>query len=81
VELQQGWHYDVARDGRFLIDTVMDSAAAPITLLMNWNPNAKRQPRGPDKSSLVALGLGNRSPQHHRLIPEGPTDTPADASA
>jgi hypothetical protein len=54
VELQQGWHYDIARDGRFLVDTVMDSAAAPITLLMNWNPNAKRQPRGPDKSSLVA---------------------------
>jgi hypothetical protein len=54
VELQQGWHYDVARDGRFLVDTVMDSAAAPITLLMNSNPNAKRQPRGPNRSSLVA---------------------------
>jgi hypothetical protein len=23
-------------DGRFLINTVIDSAAAPITLLMNW---------------------------------------------
>jgi hypothetical protein len=26
----------VAPDGRFLINTVIDSAAAPITLLVNW---------------------------------------------
>jgi len=25
-------------DGRFLINTVIDSGVAPITLLMNWNP-------------------------------------------
>ncbi len=30
--------YDVAPDGRFLIDTVPESAAAPITLVLNWNP-------------------------------------------
>ena len=34
--------YDVAPDGRFLINTVLDGAAAPITLLMNWNPDAKK---------------------------------------
>ena len=30
--------YDVARDGRFLINTVLDDAASPITLLQNWHP-------------------------------------------
>ncbi len=34
--------YDVAPDGRFLINTVLDEASAPITLLMNWSPEAKR---------------------------------------
>ena len=34
--------YDVAPDGRFLINTVLDSAAAPITLIQNWRPNAKK---------------------------------------
>ena len=33
---QQGRQYDVAPDGRFLINTVLDSAAAPITLILNW---------------------------------------------
>ena len=39
---QQGRPYDVARDGRFLINTVLDSAPAPITLLQNWNPAVKK---------------------------------------
>jgi len=34
--------YDVARDGRILINTVWDGAAAPITLLMNWRPDARK---------------------------------------
>ena len=42
VDAQQGRQYDVAPDGRFLINTVLDSAAAPITLLMNWHPEAKK---------------------------------------
>jgi hypothetical protein len=42
VDLQQGWQYDVAPDGRFLINTELESAAAPITLLQNWNPEAKK---------------------------------------
>jgi eukaryotic-like serine/threonine-protein kinase len=37
-----GRNYDVTRDGRFLINTVLDEAAAPITLLMNWTPEAKQ---------------------------------------
>jgi Tol biopolymer transport system component len=38
----QGRQYDVASNGRFLINTVLDNAAAPITLLQNWNPDAKK---------------------------------------
>lgn len=37
----QGWQYDVAHDGRFLINTVLDNAASPITLVQNWKPPAK----------------------------------------
>jgi hypothetical protein len=33
-----GRHYEVAHDGRFLINTILDDAAAPITLVMNWRP-------------------------------------------
>ena len=38
----QGRQYDVASDGRFLINTELDTVAAPITLLQNWNPGAKK---------------------------------------
>ncbi len=39
----QGPQYDVTRDGRFLINTVLDDAAAtPITLIQNWRPEGKR---------------------------------------
>lgn len=31
-----GRQFDVAADGRFLINTALDSAATPITLLQNW---------------------------------------------
>ena len=42
VDAQQSRQYDVGSDGRFLINTVLDDAAAvPITLLQNWNPNAR----------------------------------------
>jgi hypothetical protein len=30
------------RDGRFLFNTELEGAAAPITLLMNWHPEAKK---------------------------------------
>jgi Tol biopolymer transport system component len=36
----QGREYDVTRDGRFLINTVLDGAPVPITLLQNWHPEA-----------------------------------------
>jgi Tol biopolymer transport system component len=38
VDGQQGRQYDVAPDGRFLINTELDSATAPITLIQNWRP-------------------------------------------
>ena len=37
-----GRQYDVTRDGRFLINTVLDEAVAPITLIQNWDPEAKK---------------------------------------
>ena len=34
--------YDVAHDGRILIDTeLQDVSAEPIHVLLNWNPEAK----------------------------------------
>ena len=42
VDVQQGWQYDVAPDGRFLINVELESAAAPITLVMNWSPESKK---------------------------------------
>ena len=43
VDNAQGRQYRVTRDGRFLINTVLDDAVAtPITLLMNWQPDAKK---------------------------------------
>jgi hypothetical protein len=41
VDTQQGRQYDVGPDGRFLINSELDSAAAPITLLMNWKPEGR----------------------------------------
>ena len=41
VDNQLGRQYDVTRDGRFLINTVLDDASSPITLLQNWKPPAK----------------------------------------
>jgi Tol biopolymer transport system component len=37
-----GRQYDVAPDGRFLINTVIDAPPTPITLLQNWNPDVKK---------------------------------------
>ena len=33
-----GLNYNVTRDGRFLINTVVDAATSPITLVQNWKP-------------------------------------------
>jgi hypothetical protein len=40
TDVAQGSQYDVARDGRFLINTVLDEATAPITIVQNWKPPA-----------------------------------------
>jgi serine/threonine protein kinase/Tol biopolymer transport system component len=37
-----GTQYDASADGRFLINTVLEDDTSPITLLQNWNPEAKR---------------------------------------
>ena len=37
-----GQQYDVTRDGRFLINAELPGDAAPITLILNWNPDAKK---------------------------------------
>jgi hypothetical protein len=37
TDINQGIQFDVSRDGRFLINTLLDDVgAAPITLLQNW---------------------------------------------
>ena len=41
ADIQQGRQYDVTADGRFLINTLTNEAAAPITLLQNWKPPSK----------------------------------------
>jgi len=37
-----GRQYDVTRDGQFRINAVLDEATAPITLSLNWTPEAKQ---------------------------------------
>ena len=41
VDTQRGPQYDVAPDGRFLINTVLETNTS-ITLLMNWSPPTKK---------------------------------------
>jgi Tol biopolymer transport system component len=38
IDAQQGRQYDIARDGRFLINMEQETGDAPITLLQNWDP-------------------------------------------
>jgi Tol biopolymer transport system component len=44
VDTGTGRQYDVAPDGRFLVNTELDAggATAPITLIQNWTPDAKK---------------------------------------
>jgi Tol biopolymer transport system component len=42
LDAPQSRQYDVALDGRFLINTELDSADVPITLLQNWHPEEKK---------------------------------------
>ena len=38
ADVAQGSEYDLAKDGRFLVDTIIDEATAPITIVQNWKP-------------------------------------------
>jgi hypothetical protein len=39
IDSNQRPQYDVSRDGRFLINTVLDDATtSPITVILNWHP-------------------------------------------
>jgi hypothetical protein len=39
TDVTLGINFDVSRDGRFLINTLLDDVgASPITLLQNWKP-------------------------------------------
>jgi Tol biopolymer transport system component len=42
VDAQAGRQYDVAPDGRFLINTDLPGDVAPITLIQHWTPEAKK---------------------------------------
>jgi hypothetical protein len=37
----QDRQYDITPDGRFLINTVLDDAYSPITLIQNWRSPVK----------------------------------------
>ena len=52
--LGSGRQYDVATDGRFLINTVLDDSTASITLLLKWHSEAKKWVGAENRSSLVA---------------------------
>jgi Tol biopolymer transport system component len=43
IDNAQGRQYDVAPDGRFMINRVLDTAVSPINLILNWNPEAAKQ--------------------------------------
>jgi Tol biopolymer transport system component len=42
TDVNIGTSYDVSGDGRFLINTVLEDAASPITLLQNWTARLKK---------------------------------------
>ena len=42
IDAGQGRQYDVAPDGRFLINTVIEDVDAPITLLQHWRHESDR---------------------------------------
>ncbi len=85
VDAQQGRQYDVAPDGRFLINTELDADAdaAPITLIQNWNPAPRIRDAGKvSPSRLVPWsgrgGASRRVPAERRGKPSAryrPTGT------
>jgi Tol biopolymer transport system component len=43
IDGAQGQQYDVAPDGRFMINRIVGTGNSPITLIQNWNPDATKQ--------------------------------------
>ena len=56
-----GWFYDVAADGRFLINMLVERTSPPATVLINWSA----QRPSPDTRALARL----RSSHHLSLHP------------
>jgi hypothetical protein len=42
IDSELGRQYAVAPDGRFLVNTILNDLASPITLVLNWNPGSGR---------------------------------------
>jgi len=42
IDALQARQYDVAPDGRFLINTTLEDGGAPITIIQHWNPEVKK---------------------------------------
>jgi hypothetical protein len=40
-----GTFYDVAPDGRFLINVFVERKSPPATVVLNWRPDAERRER------------------------------------
>lgn len=42
IDALQARQFDVAPDGRFLINTAVEAGGAPITIVQHWNPETKK---------------------------------------
>jgi len=42
IDSELGRQYAVAPDGRFLVNTILNDLASPITLVLNWSPGSAR---------------------------------------
>jgi hypothetical protein len=69
VDAQQGREYDVAPDGLLLINTVLDEAASPITLLQTGIPRRRSNARaeGSLRSSRAAQSYQRRGACRGRI--------------
>ena len=36
-----GWGYDVAPDGRFLVNSIVEQRSTPLTVVLNWRAAAR----------------------------------------
>ena len=72
LDNQTGRQYDVAPDGRFLINRVRDSdASSTITLIQNWNPTPGSEPKATAQEDLPGIFISYRrirQPGRHRPL-------------